>query len=389
MAKLMVDGMEVGGTFTSGESGSTNASDHIYDNTNSENITSENVQGAIDELDKRISEQITLGKINSDHRLLESVDFNDILEVGQYYVSSDEVAATCVNIPEPVAGNVFVTDPTNVHSEMGGTQVAYRVQYYNTYTNNVYSRDVVWNTTDTTFGEWRKVINSSDLDEVSTPYTVYDGLNDLGIPADGTASTTTVLNAMAAHSILITQNNVDLMLSDLPTTDGLLMIIKYGTSRNYAEITNQDGIKYFKSSNLKKWEDRDWQVVANMSAVYGFTGTNLSGTGIDLNNCISPGKYTISASSTASNGVNFPCTNGGYLEVIVRSTALQVWQYYHSFNGQHWMRTYVYVANDGSYWTNWTKIATNADLDTLSSNLNVKVESFDESTATLYLVPVK
>lgn len=81
-----------------------------------------------------------------------------------------------------------------------------------------------------------------------------------------------------------------------------------------------------------------------------YSGTRLSGDGIDLDNYKTGGRYVITSSSTAVNGSNFPQNSGGYLDVIQR-TDYQSWQYFHTFNNNHYCRVW-----SGTAWTDWKSI---------------------------------
>ena len=87
-------------------------------------------------------------------------DFNN-LGIGQYIVSSDAIASTCINTPSPTAGQLIVCDNTGGYKNL--TDVwAYRQQYFITASGNIWSR---YMTTDgsakLTVTSWRKLAYSS------------------------------------------------------------------------------------------------------------------------------------------------------------------------------------------------------------------------------------
>lgn len=358
MAKLMVDGMEVGGTFTSGESGSTNASDHIYDNTNSENITSETVQGAIDELDKRISEQVTLGKINDSNKLVESTDLNDILEVGQYYISTDAIAETCKNMPIPLAGTVVVGDSTNNHASVDGAFD--RIVTYTTRTNETYTRYVHDDGTIATYSDWTKLVTANELTDMT------EGVNNK---------------------------------SDIALINQTLGYTKKNLLKNTAVTTTIQGITFTVND--------DGSVTANGTAAVDETGNSTvaklilgtielkKGMAYIVSGCPSDGGKDIyrliltndgkGVAYDYGNGVEYISSEDQIVNVridIVAGTTVENLTFYPMIRSAD--------IEDDTYEPYVEDVKTTLNnIGSSLSNLNVKVESFDESTATLYLVPVE
>lgn len=466
MAKLMVDGMEVGGTFTSGESGSTNASDHIYDNTNSENITSETVQGAIDELDKRISEQITLGKINDSNKLVESTDLNDILEVGQYYISTDAIAETCKNMPVPLAGTVLVGDSTNNHASVDGAFD--RIMAYTTRTNETYTRYIYNNGTITTYSDWTKLVtvneltdmteginNKSDialitqtvgytkknlLKNVAPTVTIYGVTftvnNDGSITADGTATDDVALNISDYSESNTSASHVENLASGKYILNGVMGGSSSTYFIQYRDVTRQlsqnamDGdieitvvngnnvytyIKIYAGTTVENLtfypmirsadiEDDTYEPYVddvktaldnkvdtsdvsikcyNSISVLGLD--KATATLVDIVNSLSDNsEIYLSVNTELYTSIDVPASGTGTLHVL-KSTfdgVRIIVEYFVNGTGVKYFQGY---SNANGPTGKWEKIATQSDL----SNLNVKVERFDESTATLYLAPVK
>ena len=99
-----------------------NSKDVEYDNTN-KNITSDNVQGAIDELYidannySSINDRVnTLESKMINHYIQSNTDLNTITTVGTYYVDISDVVSTFSNCPTNDAFSMYVTPgiPTQI-----------------------------------------------------------------------------------------------------------------------------------------------------------------------------------------------------------------------------------------------------------------------------------
>lgn len=107
----------------------------------------------------------------------------------------------------------------------------------------------------------------------------------------------------------------------------------------------------------------------------------------DLDNYYTPGTYTVMTSSAASNIDNMPCSTGGRLEIIsvlysesTQSSARRLMQIYYANGtaGNIFIRSW-----SGSSWGTWGKIAKQADIDTLTSAIEVHTLTVNSNLNTI------
>lgn len=138
----------------------------FFDKTKKNLLAAENVQDAVDELSEKSNNYLNLVDVE---KVSSAIDFNEYLEAGtQIIVPKNAVAVNCENIPEPVAGTLIVVDPASDANKNLDSAYALRLQFYITYTGNIYTRKMENDPNgEHVFRSWDKLINSISLGSIT------------------------------------------------------------------------------------------------------------------------------------------------------------------------------------------------------------------------------
>ena len=384
------------------------------------------------------SKLVSLDSVSDNKVIDRVVDLNDYLEVGQYTISTI-IADQILNKPEGAsAGDLFIKCTFDDNNDTGEI---HRQQVYMTYDNTgIYTRYIHRDSADgdTVYGEWTKFVTEPEVKEVVQTYTAkaltldapnnvitepvdlndYLEIGQYSIDDSAVGDITNKPEGITVAGELIVNCPIATD-DDLETGDAIhrqQMFITCDNTGIFMRYIHKDSadveIVYDKWKKIVNGDDlADGNILdhntrntiirgtINYSANYGYADgalMDLSKYGISGNNTVAEIVTLLPAYSTTIieyNSVSLsditifnnslPTSAAGMLYIKRLSGTNDTARAYATVHDIVNNVTYTASYINGTL-SNWTKLASASDL----TNLNVKVDSWDESTATLHLTSV-